>query len=184
MQPILSGLYEIIKTITFVLLAAFIIRYFLIQPFVVEGQSMEPNFHNNEYLIVEKVSYRFHQPKRGEVIIFKAPNNPQFDYIKRIIGLPGETIKISNSNVYVNDIRLDESYLTAAEKTYLTQDPKITIERSLGQDEFFVLGDNRTHSSDSREFGALNKSNIIGRVWVSVYPWNNFGTIPSQQYGL
>ena len=184
LQPVLNSVYEIIKTITFVLLAAFIIRTFLIQPFVVEGQSMEPNFHNQEYLIVEKVLYRLNDPKRGDVIIFQAPSNPDFDYIKRIIALPGEKIKIVNNSVYVNNIKINESYLDKNELTLINQNENSILERVMGPNEYFVLGDNREHSSDSREFGALPKSKIIGHVWVTVYPWKNFGTVSAENYGL
>jgi len=182
MQGILGSIYEIVKTITFVLLAAFLIRYFLIQPFVVEGQSMEPNFHNSEYLIVEKVSYRFSEPKRGDVIIFKAPSNPDLDYIKRIIALPGETIKITDNVIYVNGTAIKEKYIPSNDLTLINQDENSSLEKTLGPDEFFVLGDNREHSSDSREFGILDRSKIIGKVWVVVYPWNNLEIIPHQQY--
>ena len=182
MSSILSSIYEIIKTITFVLLAAFLIRYFVIQPFVVEGQSMEPNFHDKEYLVVEKLSYKLGTPKRGDVIIFQAPNNPQFDYIKRIIALPGETIKIGNNTILVNGKDLDEAYLSKDEKTLISQDPKMSLERMLSENEYFVLGDNRDHSSDSREFGILDSSLIIGKVWISVFPWQYFGAIPRPSY--
>jgi len=184
MIPILNSLYEIVKTIVFVLLAAFLIRYFLIQPFVVEGQSMEPNFHNNEYLVVNKLSYRIGEPKRGDIIIFQAPSAPQFDYIKRVIALPGETVKISNNKIYINNKPIDEKYLDGSEKTLINQDPNMSLERIVGPNEYFVLGDNREHSSDSREFGIVSKSLIVGKVFVSVYPWNYFGLIPHQQYSL
>jgi signal peptidase I len=182
MKTALSSLYEIIKTVTFVLLTAFLIRYFLIQPFVVEGQSMEPNFHNNEYLIIDKLSYKFHEPNRGDIIIFQAPNAPQYDYIKRVIGRPGETIKIANNKIYINNQPIDETYLQPNERTLINQDPKMTMERTLGPNEFFVLGDNRQHSSDSREFGILDKSKILGRVWVTVYPWDDFSLIHNPSY--
>lgn len=184
MKPIFNTIYEIIKTITFVLLAAFLIRYFLIQPFVVEGQSMEPNFHNNEYLVVEKVSYRFGEPKRGDVVIFKAPTNPDLDYIKRIIAVPGETIKIANNKIYINGVQISEEYIPSSDLTLVSQDNTTIMEKILGTNEYFVLGDNREHSSDSREFGILEKSLIIGKVWVTVFPWNNFGIIPHPEYGM
>lgn len=184
MQPVLSSLYEIVKTITFVLLTAFVIRFFIIQPFVVEGQSMEPNFHNQEYLIVQKISYKISQPKRGDVIIFKAPNNPGYDYIKRIIALPGDNIKIEKNSVYINGKKINESYLAANELTLVGQNENLALEKTIGPNEFFVLGDNRQHSSDSREFGPLDKSNIIGKVWVTVYPWSNFGVIKNPVYNF
>jgi signal peptidase I len=182
MKAIFSTIYEVIKTVTFVLLAAFIIRYFLIQPFVVEGQSMEPNFHNNEYLVVEKVSSHFAQYKRGDVVVFKSPTNPDLDYIKRIIAVPGETIKITNNKIYINGTQIDEDYIPSGDLTLIDQDNKMILEKTLGPNEYFVLGDNREHSSDSREFGVLDKSSIVGKVWITVYPWNNFGIIAHPQY--
>lgn len=184
MKELLLDLFDILKTIIIVLVAAFVIRFFLIQPFVVEGISMEPNFSDKEYLIVNKLSYYVSQPKRGDVVVFAAPNNPKVDYIKRIIGLPGENIKIQNNTIYINGQKLDEFYLENEEKTLISQDPKFILERQLGQDEYFALGDNRDHSSDSRDWGILPKTNIIGKAWVSVYPWELFGLIKKPQYGF
>lgn len=182
MKSILDTIYEITKMVVFVLLAAFILRSFLIQPFVVDGQSMEPNFQNQEYLIVEKLSYKLHQPQRGDVIVFRAPSNPEYDYIKRIIALPGETVTVKMGQIYINGNELEENYLSKGEKTLIGSDEKMTLERTLGANEYFVLGDNRDHSSDSREFGVLAEKMIIGRAWVSVYPWEFFGTIKNPQY--
>lgn len=170
--------------VVFVLLAAFILRTFLIQPFVVEGQSMEPSFHNQEYLILEKISYRLHGAKRGDIVIFQAPASSEVDYIKRVIGLPGETIKILKNSVYINGNKMNEPYLNENVKTLINQDPDMTLERTLGPNEYFVLGDNREHSSDSREFGAIDKSVMVGKVWISVFPWQYLEVVPHQQYGL
>lgn len=164
------------------LLVAFVMRFFIFQPFVVEGQSMEPNFHNNEYLLVQKLSYRLNNPQRGDVIIFQAPTNLQSDYIKRVIALPGETVKIVNNKIYVNGTQITEDYLPKNDLTLINQDPNLELEQTMGANQYFVLGDNREHSSDSREFGVVDKSLIIGKVFVTVYPWQYFSFLPKVSY--
>lgn len=140
---------------------------------------MEPNFHNREYLLVNQMSYRIRAPQRGEVIIFKFPLNPKEDYIKRIIGLPGETIKVENGNVYINNTILPEDYLSPDQKTTSTQDQEgITLNKN----EYYVMGDNRDNSSDSRTWGILPKKNIIGRAWLIMYPWSNRGLVKNPEY--
>jgi signal peptidase I len=166
---------EVIVTIILAVVATYFIKQYIIQPFMVEGVSMEPNFHNNEYLIVNELSYRWEKPKRGDVIVFKYPLNEAKDYIKRLIGLPGETVKIKNGQVSVcqksgqNCEILDESkYLPTGTET----DGDVTM--ILKPDEYFVLGDHRSQSSDSRFWGVLKKDEIIGRVWIKVLPTNEF----------
>ncbi|MFA5966904.1 MAG: signal peptidase I [Patescibacteria group bacterium] len=173
-------IYDVFKTVTTVLGVAFLIRFFLIQPFYVSGQSMEPNFENNQYIIVDQVSYRIHAPKRGDVIVFKYPQNVAFSFIKRIVGLPGETVSVHDGIVTIynqtnpSGIKLDEPYI----KVYTSGEVKTT----LGKDEFFVLGDNRPNSSDSRIWGKLPRHLIIGKVWVVLYPFEDFKTIPTPAY--
>lgn len=164
--------WDLAKTGVVVFILAFLIRYFFIQPYVVDGESMMPNYENNEYLLAEKVSYYIHPPQRGDVVIFKYPRNPSVNYIKRVIGLPGETVKIANNQIVIinkdhpNGMALDESYIPKSFQT-LTYNNEV-IDKTLNNDEFFVLGDNREHSSDSREWGILPKSNISGRSWLTV----------------
>ena len=175
--------FEFLKTALIVVLLAFFIRYFLVQPFLVVGVSMEPNFHNNEYLLVDQVSYRFREPKRGEVVIFHPPNAPSDSYIKRIIGLPGETVEIKNGQVYINHYPLVEDYLPPNTATYVSSLQKQkTLKVTLGKDEFFVMGDNRTHSSDSREIGPIPRVNLEGRVALRVLPLRKFGWIHAPAY--
>ncbi len=173
-------LWDLVKTGVIVFIIAFSIRYFLIQPFIVEGGSMLPNYVDKEYLLAEKFNYFFSLPKRGDVIIFKYPKNPTTNFIKRVIALPGETVEIENSKIKIfntehpNGTYLDESaYLASNVKTLTQTKEKFTT--TLGPDEFFVMGDNREHSSDSREWGILPKSNIIGRAWLTLKPFNKFG---------
>jgi len=177
-------LVEFLETAIIIGIIAFVIRFFLVQPFVVEGASMEPNFHNNDYLLIEKVSERISDPKRGDVVVFRYPNNPKVNYIKRIIGTPGDTVVINNGNVKIipsgstQEEQADEIYLPENLKT--SGDMKIKVE----DNQFFVLGDNRSNSSDSREWGTLPKANIIGRAWLIVLPTNDFGLVPRVEYNL
>jgi len=161
------------------------IRYFLVQPFYVKGASMEPNFYDREYLIIDELSYRFEEPTRGETIVFRYPKDPSEFFIKRVIGLPGETVEVSNGRVIIyndehpNGLALDESvYLP--EGTVTTGTKKVT----LGADEYFVLGDHRDASSDSRVWGVLPKEDIIGRVWVRGLPFDRIGTFETPSYNL
>lgn len=146
------------------------IRLFLVQPFFVRGQSMEPMFSDGDYLVIDEISYRFRNPARGEVVVFRFPNSPIGFYIKRVIGLPGETVEISDGKVriYNSDdpqgIFLEEQYLSAGTRT------QNDMRLELGLDEFFVLGDNRHSSYDSRQWGALHRAEIIGRVWIRPWP--------------
>jgi signal peptidase I len=182
----LEFLWDLLKTAVIVVIIAFGIKYFLIQPFIVDGNSMQPNFQNNEYLLVEKISQKFENLKRGDVIVFHPPGQENTNYIKRIIGLPNEKVEISDNKIKIfnqlhpDGIYLNESYIANSVKT-ITEQPDQTY--TLSSDEYFVLGDNREHSSDSREFGLLPKGNIIGRAWVDVYPFNNFGVIPRPTLG-
>jgi len=166
-QPLLY-LWEIAKIVIIALIIVAPIRYFLFQPFLVHGSSMEPNFHNGDYLIIDEISYDFREPKRGEVIVFHYPQKPELEYIKRIVGLPGETVKVDDGKVtvYSKDEKkvLKEEYLPTSANT-----PGNT-EVTLDPNEYFVLGDNRTASSDSRRWGPLKEKFIVGRVWFHLKP--------------
>ncbi len=168
-------IWETAKTVFYVAVLAVIIRTFLIQPFIVEGRSMEPNFSNNDYLLIDKLTYRVRGPKRGEIIVFKYPKNPRENYIKRIIGLPNETVVIEDNSVTVinqanpEGFKLNEDYLSADEITEaLGQQNKLSL--SLQDGEYFVLGDNRNASQDSRVFGKVDKSYFIGRSLIRLLP--------------
>ena len=172
--------FDLLKTGIIVFILAFCLRYFVIQPFIVDGESMMPNYVNNEYLLAEKISYLIGSPQRGDVVIFRYPGNPSISYIKRIIALPGERITISNNTVRIfnneypeGKVLSETAYLPSTSLT-LVQDDK-PIDRTLGQNEYFVMGDNRQHSSDSRDWGVLPKSNIIGRSWLTLLPTDKFG---------
>lgn len=163
---------DIVKIAVVALVLAMTVRYFLIQPFFVEGASMQPTFETGEYLLIDEISYRFKPIDRGDVVVFHYPLDTSKYYIKRIIGFPGETIEIKNGKVIVynsenlDGAALDESYLPEN----LTTNGQ--IKKKLGTDEYFVLGDNRPVSSDSRVWGSLPKNDIVGRVWVRVWPFS------------
>lgn len=167
------------ELITFVVLAIIIvvpIRLFVAQPFVVEGESMYPTFDSGDYLIVDQLSYRLGDPKRGDVVVFRYPNDEKVFYIKRIIGLPGETVHIEGGTTRITktdgtDITLDESYVVSEDATY-------SLERTLGEDQFFVMGDNRPKSSDSRTWGALPRYDIMGRAYIRLLPIDGIDVLP------
>jgi signal peptidase I len=164
-------------------LAIFVLVYlFLFQPHQVLGNSMLPNFHDHENLLTNKISYRFSAPKRGDVVIFKAPANPNYEYIKRIVGLPGEIVKIENGGVSINDIPLEESYLPPEDITYGGRLVKEHQEIIVADNSYFVMGDNRSHSSDSREWGLVPKENIIGKAMLRYWPPEKFGVIHAAEY--
>lgn len=164
------------ETIKFIIISLLIVvpfRIWIAQPFIVSGASMEPNFSNGDYLIIDELTYKIRNPERGEVVILKAQNSPIF-YIKRVIGLPDEKVEIKNNRIYIynsenkNGFALHESYLQKAE-TY----PEDYFE--LKNDEYLVLGDNRPRSFDSRQFGAVSQKNIIGKFFVRLWPVASFG---------
>jgi len=173
--------WEIFKIVVMALAIVIPIRYYLFQPFFVRGQSMEPTFTNGDYLIIDELSYRFSQPERGDVIVFKYPNNPSNRYIKRIIGLPGERVEVRSSEVIVstkdgNRVLNEEMYLPDGLST-----PGNTM-LLLGDDEYFVLGDNRPLSSDSRAWGALKIEYIVGKVFLRAFPLTAFLKIETPVY--
>src|SRR4030042_684972 len=164
--------WETIKIIIISVLIVVPIRYFLIQPFFVKGMSMEPSFDDGQYLIIDEISYRFEPIGRGDVVVFKYPFNPSEYYIKRIIGLPGETVEIVGGGVIVyNNANTNGKVLD--EKIYLAPEEKKlgNMKIILKKGQYFVLGDNRAASSDSRKWGVLPEDNIVGRVWVRAWPF-------------
>lgn len=183
MKGIFIFIWEITKIVVIALLIVLPIRYFLFQPFFVKGQSMEPNFESGDYLIIDEISYRLREPLRGEVVVFKNPQNQNQRFIKRIIGLPGETVEFKDGKVMISakskKFILDESaYLPALTRT----DPKLFGNTTLEQGEYFVLGDNRANSSDSRIFGNLPRENIIGRVIFRPWPFTALAKIEIPEY--
>ncbi|MDP3963998.1 MAG: signal peptidase I [bacterium] len=180
LKKIWQFIYETGKTILVSLAVVLVVRSFIVQPFYVRGASMEPNFEDGEYLIINEIVYtcvKSHcagMPERGDVIVFRYPLDPSEYFIKRVIGLPGDTIDIDAGTITVNGKELEEPYLDPYLETY----GKVHI--SLGSDEFYVLGDNRSASSDSRRWGVLNRRNIVGKVWLRGWPPDRVGVISDE----
>lgn len=159
---------------------AFPIRYFIAQPFVVDGASMEPNFHNGQYLVIDEISYFLREPARGEVVVFRFPGNPKVHYIKRVIGLPGETVDIRDGGVFIQNPDHPEGFRLA--EPYLPRDVRVPGNFrftlfTLGAGEYVVLGDNRLESSDSRSWGVLGRKFVTGRAIFRAWPPGAFGPI-------
>lgn len=167
------------ELLKFIVIAALIvgpIRFFVAQPFIVSGASMDPTFADGQYLIIDELSYRLAEPERGDVIIFRPPRSPKDFYIKRIIGLPNESITVEDGSIYVEEAggtkrKLDEPYI---EREGNGQDATYTM----GQGEYFVMGDNRPESSDSRVWGVLPRKNIVGRALVRLLPVKSLSIFP------
>lgn len=176
-KRLLANIWEVAEVVVIALVTVFVIRSFIAQPFLVSGASMEPNFIDGDYLLVDEVTYYFRSPSRGDVIVFRYPANPKSFFIKRVIGLPNETVKIFDGKITIRITGgADEIDLSEA---YLPEDLKTTsnLEHSLGPDEYFVLGDNRSNSFDSRSWGALPKEDIVGIVRLKIFPIQEFEII-------
>ncbi|MDD5567514.1 MAG: signal peptidase I [Patescibacteria group bacterium] len=176
---------EIVKVIVISLAIIIPVRYFLIQPFYVKGASMEPSFYDNEYLVIDEITYRFEKPARGDIIVFRYPQNPSQFFIKRVIGLPGEKVEIRNGRVIIyNDSNPKGQALD--ERDYLDTDVLTagSDQVTLSPNEYYVLGDNREQSLDSRRIGPIDKKYIIGRTWVRAWPFNKWRVFHNPDYGL
>jgi len=168
---------EILRFCLIALLIVFPIRMFIAQPFIVSGASMEETFQSGEYLIVDQVSYYFHPPARGDVVIFRYPKDPSKFFIKRVIGVPGDTVTIEGSVVRIKNADnpagfvLEEPYIKS-----MVQGSNVT--EILGEREYFVMGDNRDESSDSRAWGVLQEERIIGRAYLRLFPPQTITYLP------
>lgn len=179
---------DIIETVVIALSIFLIVYLFIMQPHQVNGASMYPTYEDGEYLLTDKVSYKINEPQRGDVVVFRAPESAQCpegtgcDFIKRIIGLPGDQIMIQNDQISVNGVRLDETYLPDGTPshpgTFLNNGGVIVVK----EDQFFVMGDNRNHSSDSRTWGPVPKENIVGKVFFRYWPPEAVGLIQHATY--
>jgi signal peptidase I len=160
-------LLEVLETAVLTLLLFMVVRL-TVQNFKVEGPSMMPTLQNSEYILVDKAEYYLRAPQRGDVIVFVAPPNPSTDYVKRVIGLPGDTVRVdANGQVYVNDVRITEPYVNDLTNPYEPNTWK------LGPNQYFVLGDNRGDSSDSRAWGPVPRANIIGKAALVYWPFDD-----------
>ena len=173
-------IWETAKIVIVSLLIILPIRYFIVQPFFVRGESMLPSFNDKDYLIIDEFSYRFYRPERGEVVVFRFPQDPSQYYIKRIIGLPGETVEIKNGAVTIINRNNPEGVVI--KENYLNENTPGEIKIKLDDNEYFVLGDNRDASSDSRRWGPLSNHLIIGRAWLRIWPFNEAHAIKNPVY--
>ena len=184
--------WETLKVVLIALVIILPVRYYLIQPFFVKGSSMFPNFHDKEYILVDKWTYKLGRAERGDVIVFKSPTNPKEYFIKRIIGLPGETVLVKDNTVTIYNTRYPDGFVLS-EAPYLAQtDDYATLcsgttsfcgeKVTLGEQQYFVLGDNRKHSSDGRVFGPISFDSIAGMAWLRLWPLNNVDFIPRTEY--
>lgn len=178
-------LLEMVKIMVLAGITIGLVRYFLFKPFYVKGASMEPNFKEHEYLIIDELSYRFREPARGEVVVFKYPENPEKEYfLKRIIALSGETVKIAEGRVTIYNkahpegVVIKEAYLP---KDLQTLGERVTV---VEENQFFVLGDNRPNSYDSRRFGTVERSLIVGRAWFRGWPFNKVSILETPNFEL
>ncbi len=176
MQKKMSIVRDSITLILLVLLVVIPIRIFIAQPFIVDGESMYPTFQNGNYLIVDELTYHFEKPQRGDIIVFRYPGNPSIFYIKRIIGLPGETVTIKNGTITITEPDgasrvLNEPFISARDTSY-------NMSTTLSMSQYFMMGDNRPRSSDSRVWGPLPARNIIGRVFLRLAPFNEINVFP------
>jgi signal peptidase I len=164
---------EIIETIVLTVVIFTAIN-FVSGRFRIEGPSMLPSLNPGQYLIINKVVYRLHPPARGDIVVFHHPRNPDRDLIKRVVGVPGDVVEVRKGTVYVNGTQLDEPYVL---------DPgTYSGHYELGADEYFVLGDNRPNSDDSRNWGTVKGDQIVGKAWLSYWPPKEWGAVPHSSY--
>ena len=179
-----AAFFDFLQGIVVIMAIMVMIYLFIMSPQEISGASMEPNFHNGEYILTNKIIYKFKEPIRGDVIIFKSPKNKEVDFIKRIIGLPGDTVSLHDNALYVNNEKVIEPYLTPGVVifggSYLREGEEITVPEGM----YFVAGDNRPHSSDSREFGPIPKEDFIGKAFLRYWPFSEFGLVPHPAYTL
>lgn len=176
-KGIIEFVMDILETIAFVGSLFIVIYLFIFQPNQVKGVSMEPTFQSGDYIITSKITYKFKKIERGDVIVFNSPKNPDIEYIKRVIGLPGDKIEVRNNEVYVNDQILPETYISAKTNLWDNGYLKENIPIYVPENYVFVMGDNRPRSSDSREFGPIPISSIVGTVIYRYFPPQKMGVI-------
>ena len=176
-----SFFLETIQVIVFAVSIFLFVYLLILQPHKIKGASMEPNFHDGQYLLTDKLSYRLDNPHPGDVIVFKAPPSFKEEFIKRIIAQPEDTVKLEQNHLYVNNTLKTENYIPSSFYTYngiaLTEGQTLT----LGTNEYFVMGDNREHSFDSRHFGIVERSKITGKAWFIYWPPSDIGIVPKAE---
>lgn len=174
-----SDVWEFVRFAATVIVVVVGVRMFIAQPFVVSGTSMVPTFENKDYLIIDEISYRFQEPERGDVIVFHPPVDSATYYVKRIIGVPGDTVSITHSVVSITNAEHPDG-MTLTEP-YITQDAEHSnYSVTVPEGQYFTMGDNRPASFDSRKWGLLPKEKIIGRVFLRLYPFSQIGVFPGK----
>ncbi len=183
-KRLVAGFFDFLQGIVVVLAVMVMIYLFIMSPQEINGASMEPNFHNGEYILTNKIEYKLVDPQRGDVVIFKSPKNKDIDYIKRIIAKPGETVSLKNNALFVNGNKVEEPYLSPGTYifggSFLQENQSVVIPPG----QYFVLGDNRPHSSDSREFGPIAKEDFIGKAVLRYWPFPEFGVVNRPSYSI
>lgn len=176
------ALLEFIKVAVLAGITIALVRYFLFKPFYVKGASMEPNYFDHEYLIIDELSYRLHEPKRGDVVVFRYPNNPKEYFLKRVIGLPGERVKVSEGVITIYNDAHPEGF--AVKENYIPSEVVTEGEKilSLSNNQYFMMGDNRQNSFDSRRFGPVDENFIVGRTWLRGWPLNRIQVFETPTY--
>ena len=182
MRNFFVSFVEILEVALIAVGTVFLIRSFLIQPFLVSGSSMVPNFSDGDYLLIDEFTYRFREPQRGEVVVFRSPESGSTFFIKRIIGLPGERVDIKSGKIFVVGKNKTEEFLL--EEDYIPSDvlTKGGAGLELGGGECFLLGDNRSYSFDSRSWGPLHRENIVGLVRLRLWPLGDFKAFAAPAY--
>jgi signal peptidase I len=170
--------WELFRFVIIVIAIVVPVRLFIAQPFIVSGSSMVPTFEDKNYLIVDEISYRFNEPERGDVVIFRYPNDPKKFFIKRIIGLPNETIDIKDHEITITSAEHKDGFVLY--EPYVKNQASGITHFELKDNEYFVMGDNRSASSDSRYWGALPKENIVGRAWLRLWPLRQLDAFPGK----
>ncbi len=178
LKKVLEFVMDILETITFVGSIFIVVYLFIMQPHQVRGASMDTTFRNGQYILTNKLAYRIGTFRRGDVVVFDSPQNSDIDFIKRIIGLPGDTVRVEGGKVYLNDKELNEPYLdhvttSTFDGGFLTEGQEVTVPA----DYIFVMGDNRPRSSDSRSFGPVSEKHVVGRVFFRYFPADKLGLI-------
>ena len=172
---------DILEVVVFAIGIFFFVYLLIMRPHKIKGQSMHPNFPDGEYLLTQKISYYLREPERGDVIVFKPPISEEDEFIKRVIGLPGDKVEVRNGKVYVNEKELKETYLTdvyTAEGQFLAEGEEFIVPDG----KYFTMGDNRPHSSDSRSWGPITKKEISGKAWLIYWPPTLAGFIKKVDY--
>ena len=172
MQRIIAAIFDFLQSIVVIMAIMVMVYLFIISPQEISGESMFPTFQDGEYILTNKIEYKLQDPQRGEVVVFKSPGNKDIDFIKRIIGIPGDRVNVINGKYYLNGQLLPETYLPDGLYTFAGSFLKENTEIIVPPGRYFVSGDNRPHSLDSREFGTIPREDIIGRAIFRYWPFD------------